>query len=274
MPLNLSYTLQVAATLLYLAATAAIGYGIHFDRAALKRGGVGLALIGVLLHAGAFWIEFSQLGGLSADFFSALSLVSLLILVVLMASMLRYPVLEILPLALPGAAFMILHKLIISPDPVALETGSVTLDIHVTASLLSYSLLSIAAITALFIAVLHNFLHRRKSAALIGILPPLIVMENILFKMILAGWLILSLSLATGLIFVDNLFAQHLAHKTFLSVVSWLIFGLLLAGRWRYGWRGMRVVRLCLIGMAILLLAYFGSKAVLELMLDRRWQAG
>lgn len=271
--MNLSYTLQIAAPLLYLAATVAIGYGIHRDRTALKRAGVAVAIIGVVLHALSFWIEFSYLGGPSADFFSALSLVSLLILVVLLLAMLRYPVLELLPLALPGAAFMAMHKLIISPNPVALETGSVMLDVHVTASLLSYSLLSIAAITALFIAVLHNLLHRHKGAILIEILPPLVVMENMLFKMILAGWLILSLSLATGLIFVDSLFAQHLAHKTFLSITSWLVFGLLLAGRWRYGWRGMRVVRLCLIGMAVLLLAYFGSKAVLELLLDRRWQA-
>lgn len=272
--MNLSYTLQIIVPLLYLVATAAIGFGLHLEREALKRGGVALAIVGVMLHAGVFWIEFRQLGGPSADFFSALSLVSLLILLVLLVGMLRYRVLEILPLALPGAAFMVLHKLIISPEPIALETGSVMLDVHVTASLLSYSLLSIAAITALFIAVLHNLLHRHKGAVLIEILPPLVVMENLLFKIILAGWIILSLSLATGLIFVDNLFAQHLAHKTFLSIVSWLVFGLLLAGRWRYGWRGMRVVRLCLIGMAILLLAYFGSKAVLELMLDRRWQAG
>ena len=272
--MNLSYTLQIAAPLLYLAATVAIGFGLHLDRQALNRAGVVLAVIGVMLHVGVFWIEFSQLGGPSADFFSALSFVSLLILVVLLLGMIRYPVLEILPLALPGASFMVLHRLILAPEPAALETGSVMLDLHITASLLSYSLLSIAAVTAVFIAILHNLLRRHKGAALIEILPPLVVMENMLFKMIAAGWIILSISLATGFVFVDNLFAQHLAHKTFLSIVSWLVFGLLLAGRWRFGWRGMRVVRLCLIGMAILLLAYFGSKAVLELVLDRRWQAG
>jgi len=272
--LNLTYTLQIAAILLYLAAAGVIGYGIHIDRNVFKRAGVAIAIVGALAHAWSFLLEFARLGGPSADFFSALSLVSLIIMLVLLVAMIRYPVVEIMPLALPGAAFMVLHKLIISPAPVALETGSVMLDVHVTASLLSYSLLSIAAVTALFIAVQHNLLRRRTGAAIIEILPPLVTMENMLFKMILAGWLILSLSLATGLIFVDSLFAQHLAHKTFLSIISWLVFGLLLAGRWRYGWRGMRVVRLCLIGMAILLLAYFGSKAVLELLLDRRWQAG
>lgn len=266
--------LQIIAPVLYLAAAVVLGYAIHLERDALKRVGVAIAILGVLAHAGSFAIEFARLGGPSADFFSALSLVSLMILLVLLAGMLRYRVLEILPLALPGAAFMMLHKLVISPEPVALETGSAMLDLHVTASLISYSLLSIAAVTALFIAMLHNLLHRHKGAVLIEILPPLVVMENMLFKMIAAGWIILSISLATGFFFVDNLFAQHLAHKTFLSIISWLVFGLLLAGRWRYGWRGMRVVRLCLIGMAILLLAYFGSKAVLELLLDRRWQAG
>lgn len=265
--------LQIIAPVLYLAAAVALGYAIHLDRDVLKRAGVVIAVLGVLLHAGSFALEFSQLAGPSADFFSSLSLVSLLILAVLLLGMLRYPLLEILPLALPGAMAMMILKLMIAPEPVALETGSAMLDVHIAASLVSYSMLSIAAVTALFIAVQHNLLHRHTGAALIEILPPLVVMENMLFKMIFAGWIVLSLSLATGLVFVDNLFAQHLAHKTFLSIISWLVFGLLLAGRWRYGWRGMRVVRLCLIGMAILLLAYFGSKAVLELILDLRWHA-
>jgi len=140
--------------------------------------------------------------------------------------------------------------------------------------LLSYSLLSIAAITAMFIAVLHKLLHRRRGMALVEILPPLVSMETLLFRMIMVGWLGLSFSLASGFVFVDDLFAQHLAHKTFLSIISWVLFGALLAGRWRYGWRGMRAVRLCLIAMAILVLAYFGSKAVLELILEQSWRAG
>ncbi|MGK7294361.1 MAG: cytochrome C assembly family protein [Candidatus Wenzhouxiangella sp. M2_3B_020] len=271
--MNPSYILQILTVVTYLVAACVIAWGIHAGSTRVKRGGLLLAVAGVALHAWSFALEFGRLGAPTADFFSALSLVSLLILIVLLVLLARFPLVEIMPLALPGAAFMVVHKLVISPDPVALETGKVMLDVHITASLFSYSLLSIAAITALFIAVLHNLLRRHKGAALIEILPPLVVMENMLFKMIGVGWIILSISLATGLLFVDNLFAQHLAHKTFLSIISWLVFGLLLLGRWRYGWRGMRVVRLCLIGMAVLLLAYFGSKAVLELVLDRRWQA-
>lgn len=269
----LSHLLQFIAPAIYLVAAVVIAVALHTGRGALTRLGVILAVVGTLIHAWSFAIEFAALGGPSADFFSALSLASLLILALLLVSLVRFPMVELLPLALPGAAFMALHKAILSPDPVPLETGAVMLDVHVTASLFAYSLLSIAAITALVIAVLHNLLHRHKGAALIEILPPLVVMERLLFKMITTGWVLLSIGLATGLLFVDDLFAQHLAHKTILSIISWLVFGLLLAGRWRFGWRGMRVVRLCLIGMAILVLAYFGSKAVLELMLDRRWQA-
>lgn len=271
--MNLSQLLQFIAPAIYVIAAIVLAAALLGTRPALIRSGIALAIAGMLVHGWAFALEFYALGGPSADFFSALSLVALLILAGLLLSMLRYPMVELLPLALPGAAFMAVHKAVLSPDPIPLETGSAMLDVHVTASLIAYSVLSIAALTALVIAVLHNLLHRHKGAALIGILPPLVVMENLLFKMIGVGWVILSLGLATGLLFVDDLFAQHLAHKTFLSMLSWLIFGLLLAGRWRFGWRGMRVVRLCLIGMAVLVLAYFGSKAVLELMLDRRWQA-
>ena len=72
------------------------------------------------------------------------------------------------------------------------------------------------------------------------------------------------------MLFVENLFAQHLMHKTVLSILSWLAFGALLVGRRRYGWRGATAVRWTLAAMALLVLAYFGSKAVLELVLHRQ----
>ncbi|MDQ3510692.1 MAG: cytochrome c biogenesis protein CcsA, partial [Pseudomonadota bacterium] len=81
-------------------------------------------------------------------------------------------------------------------------------------------------------------------------------------------FILLSAALLTGLLFVENLLAQHLVHKTVLSVVSWLAFGALLIGRWRLGWRGSVAVRWTLVAMAFLLLALFGSKFVLELVLQ------
>jgi ABC-type uncharacterized transport system permease subunit len=90
-----------------------------------------------------------------------------------------------------------------------------------------------------------------------------------MFRLIGAGFVLLTLTLLSGVLFVDNLFAQHLVHKTVLSIAAWVVFGVLLFGRWRWGWRGRRAVRLTLAGMVILLLAFFGSKFVLEVLLHR-----
>jgi ABC-type uncharacterized transport system permease subunit len=264
----------VAAPALYVLAALVLAVGLHRNLSALRIGGLLLAVIGVLAHAAASLNEMQAIGGFPADFFSALSVVSLVIVAVLLLAALRFPLTEILPVALPGAALMILLKITLGPIPEPLQVDSAVIELHVISSLLAYSLLSIAALNAMFIAVQHNLLHRHRNPALLDLLPPLATLEVLLFQLITGGWLLLTVSLASGLLFVDNLFAQHLVHKTALSLLAWLIFGGLLIGRWRYGWRGMRVVRLCLIGMAMLVLAYFGSKAVLELLLDRRWQAG
>jgi ABC-type uncharacterized transport system permease subunit len=94
-------------------------------------------------------------------------------------------------------------------------------------------------------------------------------MENLLFQLLGSGFALLTLSLGTGFIFLDNLFAQHLAHKTVLSILAWLVFAMVLAGRIRYGWRGQVAIRWTLGGFVSLMLAYFGSKMVMEWILKR-----
>jgi ABC-type uncharacterized transport system permease subunit len=94
-------------------------------------------------------------------------------------------------------------------------------------------------------------------------------MESLLFQMIAVGFVFLTLSLLTGLPQVDNMFAQHQAHKTILSIIAWCFFAVLLWGRWRFGWRGRTAVRWVLSGFVVLLLAYFGVKLVKELLLGR-----
>ena len=101
------------------------------------------------------------------------------------------------------------------------------------------------------------------------VLPALDETEALLFTLLGSGFLVLSLSLATGFIYLEDLFAQSLVHKTVLSVLAWVIFGALLFARWRWGWRGKRAVFWTLVGFAVLILAYFGSKFVLELVLQR-----
>jgi len=99
--------------------------------------------------------------------------------------------------------------------------------------------------------------------------PPLQTLERSLFEMISLGLIFLSLSILSGLIFLDDMFAQHLAHKTFFSIFSWIVFSVLLIGRIKLGWRGTRAIQITLGGYSLLFLAFLGSKFVLEIILGR-----
>jgi len=131
------------------------------------------------------------------------------------------------------------------------------------------ALLSIAAAHAIVLSIQDRHLRNRKPGGFIRALPPLETMENLLFQMIAIGFFLHSLSLITGMIYLDDMFAQHLAHKTILSIIAWFVFAILLWGRWRFGWRGRIAIRWTLTGFVFLLLAYMGSKWVLEIVLAR-----
>jgi ABC-type uncharacterized transport system permease subunit len=110
-------------------------------------------------------------------------------------------------------------------------------------------------------------LHRRHPGGFIRSLPPLQTMESLLFEMIGAGFLLLTVALISGFAFLEDMFEQRLVHKTVLSIIAWFVFGTLLWGRFRFGWRGQTAITWTLSGFVILMLAYFGSKAVIELIL-------
>jgi ABC-type uncharacterized transport system permease subunit len=119
--------------------------------------------------------------------------------------------------------------------------------------------------------LMERRLHGGALAGPLAALPPLLVMERLLFRVILAGFVFLTLTLVTGIIFSETLFGQvmRLNHKTVFAVASWVIFGALLAGRYFYGWRGRVALRWTLAGFIALLLAYVGSRFVLEVILRR-----
>jgi len=141
--------------------------------------------------------------------------------------------------------------------------------LHVSIALLGYASLSIAALLALLYWLQDRALRRRHLLNWMNALPPLMQTEQLLFKTLGASWLLLTLTLATGLVFVEDMMAQHLWHKTVLTALSWLALLILLIGRMRYGWRGARAVHWTLTAMALLALAFFGSKLVLEMVLQK-----
>ena len=142
---------------------------------------------------------------------------------------------------------------------------------HVLVATLAWSMFAAAAVLALLTAAKDRFLRAVGSGGWAASLPPLDSMERLMFGAISAGFALLSLAIFSGLIFVEDLSAQHLTHKAVLTLLAWLLFATLLFGRWRLGWRGRRAINWTVTGFAILALAYFGSRIVLEVVLGRQW---
>ena len=139
--------------------------------------------------------------------------------------------------------------------------------IHVIISLISYSILCLSAAQSLILKIQEKKLQTNQPIGIITSLPSLDAMDNLLFKILALGVLFLSASLLTGFIFLEDIFAQHLAHKTILSILAWVIFILLIFSRKIYGWRGSKAANITLVGFFILFLSYFGTKTVLEIIL-------
>jgi ABC-type uncharacterized transport system permease subunit len=145
------------------------------------------------------------------------------------------------------------------------------LTFHIAMATTAFAFLTIGAVLAVAQVFVDRRLRSRQPLGLLRILTPLESLESGCFHSILAGFALLTLALVTGAFFVDNLFAQHLVHKVVLAIIAWLVFGVLLLGRWRFGWRGRKALRWTLAGYVLLGLSYFGSKFVLENMLGRHW---
>jgi len=143
--------------------------------------------------------------------------------------------------------------------------------LHLLLAMLAYGLFTIAAVHAMLMTIMERRLHGGTVSGPFFALPPLLTMERLLFRVIFAGYVLLTLTLATGIVFSETLFGQAMKfnHKTLFAVISWLIFAALLAGRYFYGWRGRIALRWTLAGFITLLLAYVGSRFVLEVILQR-----
>ena len=174
-------------------------------------------------------------------------------------------------LIMPAAAAATLLSLVLPAARPLPNTELLAFKLHLVISMLAYSLFTIASLHVLLMAMLERRLHQGVLPAGLQKLPPLLTMETLLFRIIWAGFVMLSLTLASGVLFSEELFgkAARLNHKTVFGFVSWLVFGALLFGRHFHGWRGRVAVRWTLAGFLLLVLAYLGSKFVLEVLLGR-----
>ena len=250
-----------AATCLYLLSS--IRQRSPFNKALVNT----LTLLGLTAHGFSLSTQLITEHGLSLSLFNSASLIAFSIIGLVLLCLTRMAVhILLLPLLSLGTFTVLCAQFIAQGhlQPINEAPGILT---HILLSLLAYGMITIAVFQALILLLQEQQLRKRPVSTLIKNFPPLQTMESLLFSLLWAGWLLISLSLITGWLFLDNLFAQHLVHKTILSCFAWLVFAILLWGRHQLGWRGHKAIRWTLAGFSLLMLAYFGSKLVREFIL-------
>lgn len=259
---------NIAAAVLYAA------LGIYLARQLIQQktlnlpsflAGVGLALF---IHAVGIYGISVKPEGIQLSFFAVSSQIFWAINAIVLLSSLKKALHNLFIFLLPCSAVAIITTLFSHTESTILQLNY-TLAGHVILSILAYSLLTIATLQAMLLSYQNRHLKNRSSLQYLRYLPPLQTMEALLFEFVLVGEILLTLSILSGFIFLDNIFAQHLVHKTVFSMAAWLVYAFLLYGKYKMGWRGNTAIRWTLAGFLFLMLAYFGSKLVLEIILHR-----
>jgi ABC-type uncharacterized transport system permease subunit len=264
-----SATLSILTIIFYIGAATIRLYPQINRNFSTKQHLLFLGIVAISLHSILLYGQIMVSAGINFGFFNAASLIAWGIALLLLITLLAKPVENLIIALFPFAALVVgLEAYFPSQHILSVEMGF-GVQLHIFYSILAYSVLSISALQAVFLAIQDYQLHHKHPGWALQMLPPLQVMETLLVQMVGIGVVLLTASLLSGVIFLEDIFAQHLMHKTVLSMLAWVIFVALLWGRWQYGWRGKTLVRWNLSGFFILMLAYFGSKFVLELILKR-----
>jgi ABC-type uncharacterized transport system permease subunit len=228
---------------------------------------IALALI---LHG---WLLFNGIfgNGFNLGFYNALSAIFWLTVLIYWLSDLKHELHSLQAFVLPPAAIFAALPAFTTQNHY-LPTAEANLFLaHIGIAILAYSLFTFAALHALLMTIAERSLHNKPTLIKLPSFPPLMVMETLLFRIISLGFILLTITLVSGMLFSEQIFAKPMQfnHKTIFSIASWLIYGALLFGRYKYGWRGAKAIRWTLAGFGLLLLAYIGSKFILEVLLHR-----
>jgi len=230
-----------------------------------------VVLVPLILHATLLYESMFAGDGVRLGVGNAVSTIVWLTVVIYWLGNLFYNIEGLQAMVMPIAAVCAFLPALLPPARMLPNTELATFKVHLLISMLAYSLFTIASLHVLLMALLERRLHGGELPAALQKLPPLLTMETLLFRIITAGFVLLTLTLVTGIAFSEELFGKALRfnHKTVFGILSWFIFAALLGGRQLYGWRGRIAVRWTLTGFLMLVLAYIGSKFVLEVILGR-----
>ena len=223
------------------------------------------AVIAVLLHAVVLHDQiYPAAGVMSLSFLISFSLVSWLVSMQILISCLYRPLHSLGIVMFPLTGLAVLLPLIAPAGQPTIIDSSQFLRGHVMIAIIAYSLIMLGALQAVALAIQDHAIRSHHPGGMVRFMPSLHDMENLLFQMIGFGFIFLTTALISGFFFVEDLFAQHLVHKTVLSILGWFILAILLFGRFRFGWRGRTAIWWTLSAFLFIMLAFFGSKLVLE----------
>ncbi len=235
---------------------------------AWERAAIAMALI---FHGFSLHKIFPESGSLSFSFSLAVSLMLWLAVSIYWLESFRSRMDGIQPIVLPLAAGSVLLPAFFPLTHEIAHAGAWGFKLHFLAAMLAYSLFTLSALHAVFMGMIERQLHHKLVDTRQTRLPSILSMEKLLFRMIGMGFSLLTLALISGLLFSETILGKALVfdHKTVFAFVSWGVFAALLFGRHRYGWRGRVALRWTLAGFFLLILAYIGSRFVLEVLLGR-----
>ena len=262
--------------LLYVAVAALYGFAAwqrapSAPRAAQKLPPLALIALALVLHAITIVRSVVTPEGLDLSFPQALSLVAWLTVLVTSAAGLLRKLPAVGNVILPVAAVCALAPLAGGTPHRVAYAGETWAAIHIAVALIGYALFVVAALQALLLTGLEKRLHRGEIRPATDGSTPLLTLERFLFQLVGAGFVLLTLTLVSGLVFSEQVFGRPVTftHKNVFSVLGWAAFAVLLIGRWRFGWRGRRALYWILAGTALLILGYLGSKFVSQVLLGR-----
>lgn len=219
----------------------------------------------LVVHAVGAYGALQADNGFRLGFFVIPTIIFWVINLVVLISGLRKPLHNLFLFLMPLTIVAILSSMVSTSEVTQIQNG---LAGHIVLSLVAYSLLTIATLQALLLSYLNRQLKNKHANAFVRVLPPLQTMDTLMFELIWAGQIVLTLAILTGTFFVQDLFAQRLSHHAVISIIAWVIYAILLWGHRARGWRGKTAVRWALGGFVCLILAYFGTKFVYEIVQD------
>jgi ABC-type uncharacterized transport system permease subunit len=268
---------HIAAASLYA------GLGYHFWHTRWRHAGVpqdplpmqpwekcAIALALLLQGAGLHEILLAE-GGLRFSFGLAASLTLWLAVLIYWLESFRSRMDSVQPMVLPLAAIAAVLPVAFPQTHEVVYAQAAAFRMHFLVAMLAYSLFTLSALHAVFMGCIERRLHRGTLDRHQGRLPSILSMETLLFRLIGVAFLLLTLTLISGLAFSEQIFGKAFVfdHKPLFAFASWVIFAALLFGRYQYGWRGKIALRWTLAGFLLLVLAYIGSRFVLEVLLGR-----